>query len=1273
MGHAAYTPEQRNWKWFSDSNAEPVGGDALAGENTEPTLSDSSIIRLRIDITETGGDSNANSPVTLEYSTDDTNWNSFGAAPQHWNYANGLGTDGNATTTYLLTGTTEHGEYIEAGTGNRAFTAALSTEIDIAIQQTASASGSQQYYFRVSVGGAVVSLGSGETHASVKTAGTQYNMPADSGTYSVSGTAANLEHNRTFTASSGSYAVTGTSVTLQKNVPITATSGTYAVNGTDAGLRKDYKLTCSSGSYSVAGTDVVLDYVVPRVKITSLGLTGVPNERHKAFVAKGVGQNYNLACSSGSFSVTGTAAGVLKQYKIAAASGSYSVTGSTVAVLHSYKIPAASGTYTETGTTALLTKQYLMAADTGVYSESGTSVVLKKVYTLAAASGSYSVSGTDASLVKANKLATDSGSYSVSGTAANLKHSHTLPSASGSYSVSGTDVVLYKGFSLAADSGSYALSGTSANLEYNRVFVSDSGSYSVTGTNANLKKNYTLAADSGSYSVAGTAVTLSKSIPITATSGSYSISGTATALKKQYKLTASSGSYSVNGTAAVLTKTGSYALIVDSGSYAVNGTAVNLKYNRVFPAATDSYAVNGTTVNLKKQYKLTADSGSYSVSGTATALVKDSTLTSASGSYAVTGTDTALKKNYTLVASSGSYTVTGTSAAVLYNIVITAGSGSYTVTGTDVTLDYSASTYSLACDSGSYSVSGTSAALHRDINISASSGSYAVTGTTAGLTYTEVDTSKTRLGLMGVQREKYAGFVAKLHDITGSGSPQATTATATGSGILHTELVPGTSVTKLGLMGIPREPNAGFVAKAAAGGPQTITGSGTPQAETATTVGVGGVNFISTSSDVQAETATSTGSGTRTITGTTTKDLWFFKRTWFFEWFNDYWFSKRSVSAETAEAAGFGGPGSRSGYGSGTATTASASGIGYREIVGTATVVASTATTSGVGTSSGGISGYGVTQAETATVLGLGFRTVVGTGTPQARTAVGVGVGQGHIVGIGNALATTATVNISANYLRIRPMAQYLEIVNEILDELNEVRLTTANFDEARNIQRFVKSAVNRAYRDIHNLEYKWPWTTFSSPTDNQLGNTYIETEAGTRWYLLNSVAIDVDSDYGYVDWDHFMITTEGVSGETAPYTVRRLALYPAEEWQDHYAVNETQNKSDSTSYGTPTKVMKAPDGRRFGLSPIPDKAYRVYFTAYNQITVMTNYDDEVIMPSQWIPVLIARARYYAWQFKQEAAQAQLADQDFKDGMKQMRRALNPIDKILTDDRMRAI
>jgi len=244
----------------------------------------------------------------------------------------------------------------------------------------------------------------------------------------------------------------------------------------------------------------------------------------------------------------------------------------------------------------------------------------------------------------------------------------------------------------------------------------------------------------------------------------------------------------------------------------------------------------------------------------------------------------------------------------------------------------------------------------------------------------------------------------------------------------------------------------------------------------------------------------------------------------------------------------------------------------------------------------------------------------------------------------------------------------YLSMTNELLVEINEPEVTSVAGAVA--IQKFVANCVNRAYFDIVDAQDTWSWLTTAAPQDNYNGNTYVETVAGTRWYLLKAGSSSVDTDYSNVDWDSFTLTEEGVSGKTAPYKIQSLPFTSLETWKDFYAASEEQDKSNEQNYGVPTKIIRSEDGRRFGLSPIPDGVYRIYFNAFNRPSALANDTDVVLFPEQYKPVLLARARYYIYQFKDNISQAQLALDEYKKGLNKMIEQLNaPQPKYVEDDR----
>jgi len=184
----------------------------------------------------------------------------------------------------------------------------------------------------------------------------------------------------------------------------------------------------------------------------------------------------------------------------------------------------------------------------------------------------------------------------------------------------------------------------------------------------------------------------------------------------------------------------------------------------------------------------------------------------------------------------------------------------------------------------------------------------------------------------------------------------------------------------------------------------------------------------------------------------------------------------------------------------------------------------------------------------------------------------------------------------------------YLTLANDILRELNEIELTAATFASAKGIQNFVKESINKSIKDIANEEPQLPFfaVAASGETDPFYGNVTVPSVAGTRWYTLKSGSSSITTDYSSIDWDDFYITTINVSGESAPYVSKGLSFITLEDWTRYYRDSENADDSDSQNYGEPQYVIRSPDHRKFGLSPIPDKVYNVHFYAYSAPTALT-------------------------------------------------------------------
>jgi len=248
----------------------------------------------------------------------------------------------------------------------------------------------------------------------------------------------------------------------------------------------------------------------------------------------------------------------------------------------------------------------------------------------------------------------------------------------------------------------------------------------------------------------------------------------------------------------------------------------------------------------------------------------------------------------------------------------------------------------------------------------------------------------------------------------------------------------------------------------------------------------------------------------------------------------------------------------------------------------------------------------------------------------------------------------------------------YLQLTNEVLRELNEIPLTSANFGDAVGLQKFVQDAVNKAIFDIANEEPQLPFfaAAASGGTDPFYGNVTVATVAGTRWYTLKSGSSSITTDYSSIDWDDFYLTTINVSGESAPYVSKGLNFLTLNDWKEYFRDNENEDDANAQNRGEPIYVIKSPDHRKFGLSPIPDKVYNVHFYAYTKPTKLSAHGDTIVFPEQYSNVITSRVRYYVWQFKESPQQAAFALDDFKKAMRHMKsNLLNPQPKYMTDDR----
>ena len=114
----------------------------------------------------------------------------------------------------------------------------------------------------------------------------------------------------------------------------------------------------------------------------------------------------------------------------------------------------------------------------------------------------------------------------------------------------------------------------------------------------------------------------------------------------------------------------------------------------------------------------------------------------------------------------------------------------------------------------------------------------------------------------------------------------------------------------------------------------------------------------------------------------------------------------------------------------------------------------------------------------------------------------------------------------------------YLDLTNEVLRELNEVVLTSVNFEVLQVFKQVCKRSINKSIFDIANEEPQLPFFSAgaSGDTDPFYGNVTVATVAGTRWYTLKAGSSSITTDFSSIDWDDFYLTTINVSGETSSF-----------------------------------------------------------------------------------------------------------------------------------------
>jgi len=208
----------------------------------------------------------------------------------------------------------------------------------------------------------------------------------------------------------------------------------------------------------------------------------------------------------------------------------------------------------------------------------------------------------------------------------------------------------------------------------------------------------------------------------------------------------------------------------------------------------------------------------------------------------------------------------------------------------------------------------------------------------------------------------------------------------------------------------------------------------------------------------------------------------------------------------------------------------------------------------------------------------------------------------------------------------------FLGLVNDVNRKLNEVELTSVNFDAATGFYSAAKDSVNSAIRFINQSAYEWPFN-------------HVEAEdtlsAGDVRYAL-------PSDVKTVDFDTFRIKRDNALGNDT----KKLRIISYEDYLERFV--DAEYSADTTIRGVPDYVFRTPS-QQYGVYPPPNAAYTLVYEYYRLPVDLLKYTDVPSLPEQFRSIIIDGAMHYAYFFRGNSQDATIHLQKFEDGIKNMR------------------
>jgi hypothetical protein len=211
-------------------------------------------------------------------------------------------------------------------------------------------------------------------------------------------------------------------------------------------------------------------------------------------------------------------------------------------------------------------------------------------------------------------------------------------------------------------------------------------------------------------------------------------------------------------------------------------------------------------------------------------------------------------------------------------------------------------------------------------------------------------------------------------------------------------------------------------------------------------------------------------------------------------------------------------------------------------------------------------------------------------------------------------------------------MATYLSLTNELLQRLGEVQMDTSELAGARNIQALAKTAINSSVREILHVAQEWPFT--------------LQTE--TKTLIIGQSVYDFPVTLSSVDWESFYL--KSLNNENTPKRLKILT------YVDYLNTHRPQDDLNGAAGHAPPSFVYQTQDLKFGVSPLPDKAYELEFKYWVFPESLSASEDVCIIPDRFSSVILDGAMVYMMIYRSNEQSAAIHQTRFDQGIKTMRR-----------------